>query len=285
MGSLPPAPPQWQAAEDGMKNWLAAKAEEEKRKQEEEKTRQEGLRLEQRRIEQSMLRESMQGGIPPHLVPMIFAGIGGGSLANKSAQWIQQYTGQLQTAEQQQQPQAQSQISPELRRETRLIRQPQPGVYGAQPQIPQPVLPPTSVLPGQRLPAQPQHAVLSKTSHASGSMLPRARATQSSGHQPPAGPSSVQHLQQTQLGQQEQPSPSIHFCHWVPPTSQQEQSSGGNPTATPSAPPRSGRLKAATQLHRPPTSAPQSSKSPSFSHLSTSSASTPGRRGHTPARG
>jgi hypothetical protein len=82
LGQLPPAPTQWQGAEDGMKNWLAAKAEEERRKQEEEKTRQETLRLEQRKVEQSMLRESMQGGVPPHLVPIIFAGIGGGNLAN-----------------------------------------------------------------------------------------------------------------------------------------------------------------------------------------------------------
>ena len=63
-----------------MRHWLAAKAEEDKRKQEEEKTRQESLRLEQRRIEQSMLRESLQGGVPPQLVPMIYAGMGGASL-------------------------------------------------------------------------------------------------------------------------------------------------------------------------------------------------------------
>ncbi|KAF2244884.1 hypothetical protein BU26DRAFT_88500 [Trematosphaeria pertusa] len=340
MGSLPPAPSQWQGAEDGMKNWLAAKAEEERRKQEEEKTRQEGLRLEQRKIEQSMLRESMQGGVPPHLVPMIFAGIGGGSLASISAEWIRDYAVQLQTAQQQQQAQAQaqaqaqSQLSPELRRESRLISQAQPGAYGAQPQTPQTVHPPTSVLPGQPLPSQPSHAAFATSSYASGSMSPRARAAQS-GHvgaptsaprpppqsqlprlttneiqiqQPPTAPSNVQQLQQTQSAQQEQSSPSIYFHHWVPPTSQQEKSSG-NPPATPSgkykaSPSFLSRQRAASHASDPdytsspkkrkaqgghpapppPTSAPQSYTSPSFSHVSTSSASTPGRRGHARAR-
>ncbi|KAF2650965.1 hypothetical protein K491DRAFT_113590 [Lophiostoma macrostomum CBS 122681] len=252
MGTLPPAPSQWQGAEDGMKNWLMAKAEEDRRKQEEEKTRQEGLRLEQRKIEQSMLRESMQGGVPPHLVPIIFAGIGGGGLANMTTEWVQQYSAQLQSAQQQQQQQAQtqSQLSPELRRETRLIGQGQPGLYGGAPQTPQTVLPPTSVLPNQPL-QQPQHGAFSTSSYASGNLSPRARAAQASGHQPPTAPSNVQQLQQSQSAQQEQSSPSIYFHHWVPPASQQEKSSTGNPPATPSAPPRSGRPKAATQLNRP----------------------------------
>ncbi|KAF2478315.1 uncharacterized protein BDR25DRAFT_10004 [Lindgomyces ingoldianus] len=301
-GSLPPAPSHWQGAEEPMKNWLMAKAEEDKRKQEEEKTRQEGLRLEQRRIEQSMLRESMQGGIPPHLVPMIFAGIGGGNLANMSIDWLQQYMAQLQTAQQQvqqpQQPQTQtlgpSQVqSPELRRETRLINQAQP------------------VLPGQPL-AQPQHAAFSSPSYASGSLSPR-RAAQTSAHvgaptsaprppaqsqlprlttneiqiqQPPAAPATVQQLQQTHSAHQEQSSPSIYFHHWVPPTSQ-EKSASGNPPATPSdytSSPKKRKAQGGHHAPPPPTSAPQSHTSPSFSHVSTSSTSTPGRRGHARAR-
>lgn len=63
-----------------MRSYLAAKAEEEKRKTEEEKTRQEGYRLEQRKIEQTMLRESLNSGVPPAMVPMIYAGIGGSNL-------------------------------------------------------------------------------------------------------------------------------------------------------------------------------------------------------------
>ncbi|KAF2730137.1 hypothetical protein EJ04DRAFT_515459 [Polyplosphaeria fusca] len=349
VGVLPPAPPQWQGAEEGMKNWLVAKAEEDKKKQEEEKTRQEGLKLEQRRIEQSMLRESMQGGIPPHLVPMIFAGIGGGSLANMSVEWLQQYTSQLQTAQQQQQPpqqqqhpahshsqsHSQGQLSPELRRETRVIGQIQPNVYGAVPQTPQTALPPASVLPGQPIPGQP-HGTFASTPYGGGSMSPRARAAQTSGHvgaptsaprppapsqlprlttneihiqQPPVAPSTVQQLQQTQPAPQEQSSPSIYFHHWVPPTSSQEKSSTSNPPATPSgkykaSPSFQSRQRAASHASDPdytsspkkrkaqgghpppppPTSAPQSHTSPSFSHVSTSSTSTPGRGGHARAR-
>ncbi|KAF1840252.1 uncharacterized protein K460DRAFT_205532 [Cucurbitaria berberidis CBS 394.84] len=337
LGSLPPAPSQWQGAEDGMKNWLAAKTEEERRRQEEEKTRQESLRLEQRKIEQSMLRESMQGGIPPHLVPIIFAGVGGGALANISAEWIQQYTVQVQAAHQQAQAQAQAQVqlSPDLRRDARMIGQPPPSLYAGQPQTPQTILPPTSILPGQPLPTQTQH---STTGYASGPpMSPRARAAQSTGftaptsapralpqsqlprlttnemniQQPPAPPSGVQQLQTTQTAQQEQSSPSIYFHHWVPPSSssQQEKSSSGNPPATPSgkykaspvyqprqraashasdleytSSPKKRKAQGQHQPAPPPTSAPQSHTSPSFSHISTSSASTPGRRGHARAR-
>ncbi|KAF2000596.1 hypothetical protein P154DRAFT_198718 [Amniculicola lignicola CBS 123094] len=336
LGSLPPAPSSWQGAEDGMKNWLMAKAEEDKRKQEEEKTRQEGLKLEQRKIEQSMLRESMQGGIPPHLVPMIFAGIGGGQLASMSVEALQQYTAQLQVQQQQQsQTLSSAQVSPELRRETRLIGQPQQGQYGPAPQTPQTILPPSSVLPGQPLHGQPQHSTFSATPYGSGTMSPRARAAQPASHtgaptsaprppaqstlprlttnelhiqQPPSAPSSVPQLQQTSSGQQEQSSPSIYFHHWVPPTSQ-EKSASGNPPATPSgkykaSPSFSSRQRAASHAsdpdytsspkkrkaqgghpaQPPPTSAPQSYTSPSFSHISTSSTSTPGRRGHARVR-
>ena len=101
LGPMPAPPNQWQGAEDSMRNWLSTKAEEERRKQEEEKTRQETLKLEQRRVEQSMLRESMQGGVPPQMIPMIFAGIGGSSMAHTSIDWLQQYAAQLQASQQQ----------------------------------------------------------------------------------------------------------------------------------------------------------------------------------------
>ncbi|KAF2011997.1 hypothetical protein BU24DRAFT_267501 [Aaosphaeria arxii CBS 175.79] len=312
LGSLPPAPSQYQSGEDGMRNWLAAKAEEDKRKQEEEKTRQESLRLEQRKIEQSMLRESMQGGIPPQLVPMIFAGLGGGTLASLSAEWLQQYTAQLQQQQQQQQqqqPPQQLQQSPDARRDQRLIGQVQSGAYGAVPPTPQAVLPPTSVLPGQPLPPQPQHAAFSTNSYASsGTLSPRARAAQTTGH-PPVATSNVQQVQ-SQSTQQEQASPSIYFHHWVPPSSQGEKSSSGNPPptpsgkykASPSSTTRQRALSHASDLEYtsspkkrknqsghppppPPTSAPQPYTSPSFSHISTSSTSTPGGRGgHARAR-
>jgi hypothetical protein len=329
LGALPPAPSQWQGAEDGMKNWLAAKAEEERRRQEEERTRQESLKLEQRKIEQSMLRESMQGGVPPHLVPIIFAGIGGGNLANISAEWIQQYTATVQAAHQQVQVQAQAQLSPDMRRDSRMIGQPAASVYGAQPHTPQTVLPPTAVLPGQAIPAQPQHApagysgIMSPRSRATGilgaptsaprpvpqSQLPRLTTNDMNIQQPITAPANAQQPQ-AQSAQQEQSSPSIYFHHWVPPSSSnQEKSSSGNPPATPSgkfktSPVHQQRQRAtsyASDLEYtsspkkrkaqgphppppPPTSAPQSHTSPSFSHVSTSSTSTPGRRGHARGR-
>jgi hypothetical protein len=336
LGSLPPAPSQWQGAEDGMKNWLAAKAEEDRRRQEEERTRQESLRLEQRKVEQSMLRESMQGGIPPHLVPIIFAGIGGGNLANISAEWIQQYTAQVQAAHQQAHAQAQAQLSPDLSRGPRMIVQQQPTTYAGQQQSQQTLLPPTSVLPGQPLSTQSSHTA---TGYPGGTMSPRSRAATLSGssvapisaprsvpqsqlprlstnemniQQPPAAPPGVQQLQQTQTAQQEQSSPSIYFHHWVPPSSsQQEKSSSGNPPATPlgkykASPVYQSRQRATSHASDleytsspkkrkaqgphppppppPPTSAPQSYTSPAFSHISTSSTSTPGRRGHARGR-
>jgi len=249
-GQMPAPPSQWQGAEDSMRNWLAAKAEEDRRRQEEEKTRQETLRLEQRKIEQAMLRDSMQGGIPPHLVPMIFAGIGGANLANVSLEWLQQYAAQLQAAQQQQQQiQVQTQVSPELRRETRLINPSQP-VYGLPAQSAQSVLLSAPVLPGQNLPPQPQQTSgfstyqapsMSPSSRAraaqpatqmgaptsaprppSHSQLPRLNTNEMQIHQTPSVPSAVHPLHQSQTAQQDQPtsSPSIYFHHWVPPSSQ-----------------------------------------------------------------
>ncbi|KAH6643663.1 hypothetical protein C7974DRAFT_2827 [Boeremia exigua] len=320
LGALPPAPSQWQGSEDGMKNWLAAKAEEEKRKQEEEKTRQENLKLEQRKIEHSMLRESMQGGVPPHLVPIIFAGIGGGNLANISAEWIQQYTVQVQQA--QQQAQAQAQLSPELRRETRLLGQQPQTVYAGQPPVSQTILPPTAVLPGQPLSTQPQQTYVSdRAAPAPGhsgqlpsatrplhqSQLPKLTTNEMHIQQPPTTQSQMHQNQNAQ----EQSSPSIYFHHWVPPTSQQEKNTSGHPPATPSgkyksspstsyqsrqratshasdreyiSSPKKRKAQGAHAAPPPPTSAPQSYTSPSFSHVSTSSTSTPGRGGHARAR-
>lgn len=78
---LPPPPSQWQGTEP-MQQWLRAKAEEDRRSQEEEKTRQETLRLEQRKIEQTILADSLRAGVPPHLIPLMFAGINSGNGGN-----------------------------------------------------------------------------------------------------------------------------------------------------------------------------------------------------------
>ncbi|KAL4879694.1 hypothetical protein BJY04DRAFT_193430 [Aspergillus karnatakaensis] len=92
---LPPPPSQWQNSDDAMHHWLRAKTEEDRRKQEEEKTRQETLRLEQRRVEQSMLRDSLRGGVPPHIIPLIFAGICQNGLPQPVLELTQQYLAQI----------------------------------------------------------------------------------------------------------------------------------------------------------------------------------------------
>src|ERR1700710_353987 len=150
MGQLPAPPQQWQGAEESMRNWLHAKAEEDKRKQEEEKTRQESLRLEQRKIEQDMLRTSLAGGIPPYMIPMVFAGMGGGNLPNASLEWAQHYMAQAHHLQQQQLQQqqllpSQSHTSPELhqRRDSRVLSQP----YGGQQHPPPMTLPSTPIGP------------------------------------------------------------------------------------------------------------------------------------------
>lgn len=94
---LPPPPSQWQGIEP-MQQWLLAKTEEDRRSQEEEKTRQETLRLEQRKVEQMILMESLRAGVPPPMIPLIFAGMnssGGGkaqTMLDTVQQWMQQNT-------------------------------------------------------------------------------------------------------------------------------------------------------------------------------------------------
>ena len=92
-GQMPAPPSQWQGAEESMRSWLLAKAEEDKRRQEE-------LRLEKRKIDQSMLRESMKGGIPLHLIPMMFID-SGGAYSPISQEWLSQYSVHLQGAQHQ----------------------------------------------------------------------------------------------------------------------------------------------------------------------------------------
>ncbi|KAL8977879.1 MAG: hypothetical protein Q9205_006412 [Flavoplaca limonia] len=156
IGQLPAAPSQWHGAEESMRNWLQAKSEEERRKQEEQKTQQESLKLEQRKVEQNILRESLQGGIPPYMVPMVFAGMGGGPLPNVALELAQhamasitlQQQAQMQQQQQQlpqqlpQQPQQQQQQPPTQAAvqpsndQRRMITGPQPNPYGPQ-QLPQ----------------------------------------------------------------------------------------------------------------------------------------------------
>lgn len=250
LDAMPAPPNQWHGAEDSMRNWLSTKAEEERRRQEEEKTRQESLILERRRVEQSMLRESMQGGVPPQMIPVIFAGIGGPNLVNASLDWLQQYAAQFQSGQPQPQHQQQQQqqppyqgleVSPEMRRETRMINPPQPPQYAPQPATqgppvhPQPPLsqhqstfpaytagPPS---PGSRSRSM-QGAPTSAPRSAAHAALPRLTTNEMSVHQPPTAPSSAHPLHHSQTAQQDAPasSPSIYFHHWVPPATQDSKS-------------------------------------------------------------
>lgn len=268
-----PDPPRWQGGgseTDQMRNWLATKAEEEKRRQEEERTSQERLKLEQRRIEHAMLQDSLNGQIPPHMVPMIFAGIGGANLANISLEALQQWTQQIHLAHQQ----LQHDTSPEmqLRRESRSVNQPvQPYALQAHPQhtgaMQQPAPPPPpppmstqhttfSAYQPQRQPSPPPPPPPPKipSQHppsAARNALPRLTTGDMQVHAPPTAPSSAHPLHQTQtVGQQEHPtsSPSIYFHHWVPPTSQADK---GNAPQTPVTGPGTSHLSESDHANSP----------------------------------
>ncbi|KAJ9613830.1 hypothetical protein H2204_014612 [Knufia peltigerae] len=239
LGHLPAPPSQWTGQDDSMRSWLHAKAEEDRRKQEEEKTRQEGLRLDQRRIEQTMLRESLQGGIPPPMVPLIFAGIGGGNLPAHTLEWAQQYLASLSIQNQQQQQQIQAQqqqlqqqqhlqqqVSPDVHRDSRMIP---PNPYGSI----QPTQPQQSLVSTQPVQA-PSHGrnSLSGTQGAT-SALSRLNTTEfvptsSTGQ---GNRQSTHQLHNTPTGASEQSSaPGLFFHHWTPPN----HSSGGGQPPTPS---------------------------------------------------
>ena len=209
-----------------MKSWLVAKAEEEKTKQEEEKTRQEQLRLEQRKIEGDILRSSLSGGIPPPLIPLVFAGMGSnaGAASKTALEWAQQYLSTSQAHHPQLLPAAA--VSPEHQRDytTQSGSHYTTGTPG----------------PGGGLATQG-----SFTSHAGSPTRPRGQTmsgplgrvgsglssfpTGASSQ----GPGPVSHQQQghghLQQGQQEAP---LYFHHWQPPSTQGGASS--NPPGTPS---------------------------------------------------
>ncbi|KAH6673071.1 hypothetical protein B0J14DRAFT_667842 [Halenospora varia] len=306
MGPLPAAPQQWQGQEEPMKNWLHAKAEEEKRRQEEERTRQESLRLEQRKVEHNMLQTSLEGGIPPHLIPMVFAGMGGANLANASFEWAQHYMAQQAQLQHQQQIQQQqqllpSQISPEQvqRQDTRAhapsfgsqhqsaITLPSTPIGPSSGQQSGSFLPSYQMSPASRSRQNPQvQSTIVRpppTSH-----LPRLNTGEMHIQPPPPGPSmqilpgQPSHpLQQSQTAQQQesQSSPSIYFHHWQPPTSQAGTSSDHTSS------PKKRKATGPQQPAPPPSSQPQYT-SPPFSQTGSSVSNTPSsrRRGHSRQR-
>ena len=238
LGHLPAPPAQWAGQDDSMRSWLHAKAEEDRRKQEEERTRQEGLRLDQRRIEERMLRDSLQGGIPPPMVPLIFAGIGGGNLPSHTLEWAQQYLASLSIQNQQQQQQIQQQHqqlqaqqqqpsvpppqqSPDMRRDNRMIP---PNPYGpqqtAQPTQSSPQVPSQSSsqsqirpLPSSAQPQPPPPQTLSRLNTTD--FVPSTAAARPPMH--PLQQSQSSSDQQTTSGANSAGGPGLFFHHWTPP--------------------------------------------------------------------
>ena len=77
------------------------------------------------------MKDSIESGIPPHLVPMIFAGLGGAEVLNRSLEWASQYAtllqqGQQQIIQQQQQQQQQQQRQQQHQQQYQQQQQHQP---------------------------------------------------------------------------------------------------------------------------------------------------------------
>ncbi|KAH6656640.1 hypothetical protein BKA67DRAFT_531901 [Truncatella angustata] len=285
-----PAAPQWQGqgAEESMRTWLVAKTEEERRRQEEEKTRQEGLRLEQRKLEYDMLRTSLDRGIPPPMVPVVFAGMSGGILPQAALEWAQQYL-TPQHGHQQQLLPAQGPFSPEDRRGSQSYG-PYAGSVGV-PSTPGSGPGPQSGFVPYQGPGSPTRArahtmsVAGAVGRPLGSSLPRLATGEMI-----TGPAGIQSHTQTMgqhqqsSSQQETQSPSIYFHHWQPPTSQAVSAQPG----TPSVDSPKKRKATGPQQAAPPPSTHMSRRSPPFGHSagsSTLSNPPPGRRrGHSRQR-
>ncbi|KAI1128234.1 hypothetical protein F5Y10DRAFT_292254 [Nemania abortiva] len=299
LGPLPP-PPQWQGSEDSMRHWLLAKAEEERRKQEEEKTQQESLRLDQRRIEHDILRMSLERGVPPPMIPLVFAGMSGGNLSQATIEWVQQYLPPPQQPQHAQILPTQGRISPEHahRRDSQ-----QYGSYAGSTGVP-----PTpgsaagtqaGFVPYQG-PGSPTRARAQTVGFGAGagrplgglgsSALPRLSTGEGGGA--PSHPSHAtaqqqqqqqQHHQQQQgaVAQQETQSPSIYFHYWQPPTSHASSSQ----QATSDSP---KKRKATGPQHAVPPPSQRRSRSPTFGQQPSTSVLSnppPGRqRGHSRQR-
>ena len=202
-----------------------------------------------------MLRDSLAGGIPPPMVPLIFAGIGGGNLPSHTLEWAQQYLASLSIQNQQQQHQIQAQhqqiqqqqqqqqapppqISPDMRRDNRMIP---PNPYGGGGP------PPSQAHQPPPPPAQPARPLGNSTNASqSSTSLSRLNTTDfvpsSNSQRPPLHP-----LSQQQTASAEQGSGNaLFFHHWTPPN----PGSGGNQPPTPSGKSQQGSpFGQATQSH------------------------------------
>lgn len=272
---LPPPPSQWQGSDGAMHDWLQAKAEEDRRRQEEEKTRQESLRLEQRKVEQSMLRDSLTAGMPPQIVPLIFAGICQNGLPPPVLELAQQYLSQMpgarapHTQVPSQAPShlySQSHSNPQSRRPSMHSRQdsrsgPVPYVpTSAQQAVPPP--PPPNILMSQNVPPNTSGPLTPQPS--GGHTLPTGPADPRAGMNPWLSHAGGVHGQSSQMNMgnvqyapgtshpvapvPQRPSqesrrspPALYFHHWVPPAQSQSGAGSGKTSRDSPAPSNKSR--------------------------------------------
>ncbi|PLB38516.1 uncharacterized protein BDW47DRAFT_125352 [Aspergillus candidus] len=240
--AVPPPPPR-PTHDDASQHYWQARAEEDRRRQEEEKTRQETLRLEQRRVEQSMLRDSLQAGVPPHMVPLIFAGLNPGAAAPTLLEWSHPYPPQLTPTSRAPaappslslSPRSPPRRSSHLRRESRsaLPHHTYPG--------PPPPAPPAVRAPGVLLSqplssstaVSPTPSSLGRPTPAGGAPESRAASRAPSTDGPaPSRPINLSHVHYApgssvpsthsspgpaDSAHSRQSPPALYFHHWVPP--------------------------------------------------------------------
>ncbi|KAK4122668.1 hypothetical protein N657DRAFT_656792 [Parathielavia appendiculata] len=268
-----------------MRAWLAAKAEEDKRRQEEERTRQESYRLEQRRMECEILRTSLQGGIPPPLVPVVFAGMGGGALSPAALDWAQQFMVSQSSPHHPPALMPPGMVSSEhQRRDSQAQAYGQYSITGGGvPSTPGSAQgPPSAYMSGYPgSPTRPRGQTMPGTMAGrsvvgSGSNLPNLNTNVPGGPGTASGAAHQSGLAQSQQQHEAQASPSIYFHHWQPPTTQAGGRGGAEqPASTPSGPQQPAPPPTATHRHR----------SPPFLHSSGLSNPPPGRRrGHSRQR-
>ncbi|KAB8077817.1 hypothetical protein BDV29DRAFT_167508 [Aspergillus leporis] len=277
---LPRSPAQRQSSDDTHNYWHA-KAEEDRRRQEEERTRQESLRLEQRKIEQSMLRDSLQAGVPPQMIPLIFTGISQGGVPQSILEWTQQHMAQTAAG-----PRAPAAPAPVISHSSQRrslhahedSRSIPSGPYAAPP--PQQVVPPPGILLSQPLP--PSGPSPTQQQSLGRSQLPNGPADTRSLAVPRPLPSELQAQQQPPINlsnvhyapgssippvphiagkpdSHHRQSPSLYFHHWVPPNQSQPNMSSGRTrqespftaqTARPEYQSSPGRKRKATSPHQ-----------------------------------
>lgn len=161
------------------------------------------------------------------MVPLIFAGMGGGNLPGHTLEWAQTYLANLSIQNQQQQQQiqaqqqqlqqqihqqAQPQMSPDLHRDSRMIP---PNPYGGQQQPPPAQSAPSSVTSqpapttnlGRNSISGPQPSTLSRLNTTE--FIPN---TAPGPNRPPLHP--LQHSQPTSI--EGSSGPGLFFHHWTP---------------------------------------------------------------------